>query len=164
MESGRGKGGARLHADVNKNSHFKPSLRTHPPFKTLRTAPRLELNHSTSSTEPNRTRTRGRTAAFFFLYFILFFLMLFHASPPECLYICKCSRISPSCRFTLHKQICHRRGSESITKLFVFRGVLVIWLVLMCRVSGDASGAKCLPKYLRTRPPRPRTTRCFLFS
>lgn len=53
-----------------KNSHFKPSLRTHQPFKTLRTAPLLELNPTISSTELNQTRSRGGTAAgFWFLFF-----------------------------------------------------------------------------------------------
>lgn len=37
-----GWGGTRLYADVNKNSHFPTSLRIDRPFKTLRTAPRLD--------------------------------------------------------------------------------------------------------------------------
>lgn len=84
---------ARLHADVNKNSHFKSSLRTHRPFKTLRTAPRLGPNPTSSW-----IRNRGDTAAQPQVLFLFFCYFNYHFSriPTKMFLQASVARVSPS--------------------------------------------------------------------
>lgn len=85
---------ARLHADVNKNSHFKPSLRTHRPFKTLRTAPRLGPN-PTSSWIRNRGDTAAQPQVLFLLFFVIS-IIIFSRIPAKMFLQASVARGSPS--------------------------------------------------------------------